>query len=151
MNYPSPRADYALTPQDTAVLNLLLESANNRTIGERLGISDLTVKHHIRNAKVRLGLTTRDGRTAVMVSYRGMLGQFKNMHSGDPSWLAKFTPREREILPLVASGLRNKPIAIKLGTTEQVIKNYLRSIYDKSGMSNSLELANWYLMNLGVQ
>jgi DNA-binding NarL/FixJ family response regulator len=28
-----------------------------------------------------------------------------------------------------------------LGTTEQVIKNYLRSVYDKTGVSDRLELA----------
>jgi len=38
-------------------------------------------------------------------------------------------------------GCKNKEIAIRLGTTEQVIKNYLRSIYDKTGVSDRLELA----------
>ena len=32
-------------------------------------------------------------------------------------------------------------IAQRLGTTEQVIKNYLRSVYDKTGVSDRLELA----------
>ena len=30
---------------------------------------------------------------------------------------------------------------MRLATTEQVIKNYLRSIYDKTGVSDRLELA----------
>jgi hypothetical protein len=37
--------------------------------------------------------------------------------------------------------LQNREIALRLKTTEQVIKNYLRSIYDKTGVSDRLELA----------
>jgi DNA-binding NarL/FixJ family response regulator len=38
-------------------------------------------------------------------------------------------------------GYKNKEIASQLGTTEQVIKNYLRNVYDKIGVSDRLELA----------
>ncbi len=37
--------------------------------------------------------------------------------------------------------MRNKDIAQEVGTTEQVVKNYLRKIYDKLGVSDRLELA----------
>ena len=52
--------------------------------------------------------------------------------------------REEAVIRLVASGLSNKTIATELGTTEFVIKNYLRVIYDKLGMWNRTELALWY-------
>jgi len=41
--------------------------------------------------------------------------------------------------------MRNKEIAYQVGTTEQVIKNYLRKIYDKLGVSDRLELALYCL------
>ncbi len=41
--------------------------------------------------------------------------------------------------------MRNKEIAYQIGTTEQVIKNYLRKIYDKLGVSDRLELALYCL------
>ena len=41
----------------------------------------------------------------------------------------------------MTQGLRNKDIAQEVGTTEQVVKNYLRKIYDKLGVSDRLELA----------
>jgi DNA-binding NarL/FixJ family response regulator len=41
----------------------------------------------------------------------------------------------------VTQGMRNKEIAQEVGTTEQVIKNYLRKVYDKLGVSDRLELA----------
>ena len=52
--------------------------------------------------------------------------------------------REQAIIELVAQGLTNRDIAGALGTTEYVIKNYLRSIYDQLGLWNRVELALWY-------
>ena len=43
--------------------------------------------------------------------------------------------RERGVTALVAQGLKNSEVAEALGTTEHVVRNYLRVIYDmtKSG------------------
>ena len=49
--------------------------------------------------------------------------------------------RELQIIGFVVQGCKNRQIASEIGTTEQVIKNYLRSIYDKTGSSDRLELA----------
>jgi DNA-binding NarL/FixJ family response regulator len=53
----------------------------------------------------------------------------------------RLTPKEMQIVALIAQGCKNKQIAEQLNTKEQVIKNYLRSIYDKTGVSDRLELA----------
>jgi DNA-binding NarL/FixJ family response regulator len=53
----------------------------------------------------------------------------------------RLTPKELQIVALIVQGCKNKDIATQLGTKEQVIKNYLRSIYDKTGVSDRLELA----------
>ncbi len=55
--------------------------------------------------------------------------------------LSMLTPRELQIVGFVVQGLKNRQIADELGTREQVVKNYLRSIYDKTGSSDRLELA----------
>jgi DNA-binding NarL/FixJ family response regulator len=55
--------------------------------------------------------------------------------------LQSLTPKELQIVALVTEGGKNKQIAELLGTKEQVIKNYLRNIYDKTGVSDRLELA----------
>ena len=52
--------------------------------------------------------------------------------------------REHFIIQLVAEGFKNRDIADSLGTTEHVIKNDLRMIYDKLGLWNRVELALWY-------
>lgn len=53
----------------------------------------------------------------------------------------KFSPKELAVISCITRGMRNKEIAYQVGTTEQVIKNYLRKIYDKLGVSDRLELA----------
>ena len=53
----------------------------------------------------------------------------------------RLTAKELKIVALIVQGYKNKEIATQLGTTEQVIKNYLRNVYDKIGVSDRLELA----------
>ena len=52
--------------------------------------------------------------------------------------------REQQVIQLVAQGLKNREVADAIGTTEHVVKNYLRVIYDKLGLWNRVELALWY-------
>jgi DNA-binding NarL/FixJ family response regulator len=52
----------------------------------------------------------------------------------------RLTPKEMQVVAVLMQGCKNKGIALRLGTTEQVIKNCLRSIYDKTGVSDRLEL-----------
>jgi len=53
----------------------------------------------------------------------------------------RLTARELQIVALLCEGLKNKQIAQQLGTKEQVVKNYLRTIYAKTNVSDRLELA----------
>jgi DNA-binding NarL/FixJ family response regulator len=52
--------------------------------------------------------------------------------------------REQRVIHLIAQGLKNRDVAKEIGTTEHVVKNYLRVIYDKLGLYNRVELALWY-------
>src|SRR5579863_962215 len=63
----------------------------------------------------------------------------------------RLSPKEMSIITCITQGKRNKEIAFQLGTTEQVIKNYLRKIYDKLGVSDRLELALYCLHNKIIQ
>lgn len=53
----------------------------------------------------------------------------------------KLSPRETEVMALVAKGLRNREIAAELGITEGTVKVFLHSIFEKLGVSNRTELA----------
>jgi DNA-binding NarL/FixJ family response regulator len=51
------------------------------------------------------------------------------------------TPRERQVLGLVAAGYPNKEIARTCDVSEETIKHHLTRMFDKVGASNRLELA----------
>jgi len=54
------------------------------------------------------------------------------------------TEKERQVIELVAQGLKNDEVAQKIGATEYAVKNYVHAIYDKLGLWNRVELALWY-------
>ena len=53
----------------------------------------------------------------------------------------RLTQKEIQVAILVWQGLTNREIGKIIGTTEQVIKNHLRSTFDKLGVCSRLELA----------
>src|SRR4029077_12227615 len=72
---------------------------------------------------------------------------FRNQSSRSSSTRLKvqLTPKESLIVSCVTQGMKNKEIALRVGTTEQVVKNYLRKVYDKLGVADRLELALYCL------
>jgi DNA-binding CsgD family transcriptional regulator len=51
------------------------------------------------------------------------------------------TQREREVAYLVADGLRSREVAERLGIASQTVKSHLKTIFDKLGVRNRVELA----------
>jgi DNA-binding NarL/FixJ family response regulator len=76
----------------------------------------------------------------VMEAFRG-----HNLRPSGARPKIQLTPKESLIVSCVTQGMKNKEIAIRVGTTEQVVKNYLRKVYDKLGVADRLELALYCL------
>ena len=55
--------------------------------------------------------------------------------------LPDLTPREHQVLQLVASGAANKRVALDLGMTEHTVKFHLASVFRKLGVTNRTEAA----------
>lgn len=55
---------------------------------------------------------------------------------GHPQY--SFTRREQQLLPLIAQGLTNKEIAVRLNLSEQTVKNHIHSILKKAGSKDRL-------------
>jgi len=51
------------------------------------------------------------------------------------------TPREREVVAAIASGLTNREAAELLQLSEQTVKRHVTNVFDKTGVSTRLELA----------
>jgi DNA-binding NarL/FixJ family response regulator len=92
--------------------------------------------------KIAAGETWIDNQSVnwVIKAYRSQATALTN-----PRSQPRLSPKELAIIACIAQGKRNKEIAFQMGTTEQVIKNYLRKIYDKLGVSDRLELALYCL------
>ena len=58
-------------------------------------------------------------------------------HRADAS--VALTPREHEVLTLLARGLANKAMASQLGITEHTVKTHVAAVYDKLGAGNRAE------------
>jgi DNA-binding NarL/FixJ family response regulator len=98
--------------------------------------------------KIAAGETWIDNQSVswVIDAYRSQAATLTN-----PKAQPRLSEKELSIITCITRGMRNKEIAYQIGTTEQVIKNYLRKIYDKLGVSDRLELALYCLHNKILQ
>ncbi len=92
--------------------------------------------------KVAAGETWLDSQAVhwVMEAYRS-----QNSRPAGARSKVQLTPKETLIVSCVTQGMKNREIALRVGTTEQVVKNYLRKVYDKLGVADRLELALYCL------
>lgn len=58
-----------------------------------------------------------------------------------------FSPREHEVLTLVADGLTNKEIAYRLGISDRTVQFHLNSIFNKTAAQSRTEAAALALKN----
>jgi two-component system, NarL family, nitrate/nitrite response regulator NarL len=65
----------------------------------------------------------------------------------DKVGMARLTARERDVVRLVADGMRNQEIANKLNLSEHTVRNYLIRIFDKLGISSRVELVLYAVSN----
>jgi DNA-binding NarL/FixJ family response regulator len=80
------------------------------------------------------------GGTHVQQPQKAALAHFESDMVGERA-RDRLSKKELQIIGLLVQGYKNKDIAQALNNSEQVIKNYLRSIFDKTGVSDRLELA----------
>ena len=62
----------------------------------------------------------------------------------------RLTLRERQLMTMLAQGLRNKELAYRMGITEGTVKVYLSHLYEKVGANDRFELALLTLKNMAM-
>ena len=55
-----------------------------------------------------------------------------------PRTQTRLTPREQQLVPLIAQGLTNKEIAAHLNISEQTVKNHVHNVLQKAGVTDRL-------------
>src|ERR1700683_3259067 len=158
----------ALTPNPVeAVANLLRQNPPLRIVVVTPGADeDLTLELFRRGAH---GIVSREGEPELLVEclrkvvagetwlnnqgVRWVMEAYRNQNNRPTGSRPKvqLTPKEMLIVSCVTQGMKNKEIALRVGTTEQVVKNYLRKVYDKLGVADRLELALYCLNHRVVE
>ncbi len=124
--------------RERQIVDLLLQGCDNSEIARDLNIAERTVKAYFNRMFLRFGIKGGIKRVKLAtLFYRRQLWQ-ERQASARPANANHF------IIQRVAEGCKNSEIADSLGTTEHVVKNYLRLIYDRLGLWNRVELALWY-------
>ena len=59
-----------------------------------------------------------------------------SFHQPDPAAAPELTPREREVLELIAKGLNRADIAELLGLTKNTVADYIKTVYRKLDVSS---------------
>ena len=80
------------------------------------------------------------GQLQLLLSTLKKATPIKGVASSSSPELNLLATRETEVANLVALGLPNKEIALKLNITEHTLSNYLFNIYNKLGISSRVEL-----------
>ncbi len=60
--------------------------------------------------------------------------------ASEPAGIQDLTAREREVVALVAEGMRNEEVGRRLGISEKTVRNHLTAAFQKLGVSGRLEL-----------
>ena len=129
---------------DTQVLVLTASDAEDDLVAAlRAGAGGYLVKDGDPAELMEAVLGLREGRSIVPpdLAARALtdLARFDRQAAAGP--IGQLTPREREVLALVALGLRNREIAARLFIAENTAKNHVQRVLTKLGMSSRAEAA----------
>lgn len=82
-----------------------------------------------------------EGYVAPTLSARLISARSQTATLGKPALVASLTPREMQVLELVAVGMSNKHVAIELDLQEKTVKHHMTQILTKLGVTNRTEAA----------
>jgi DNA-binding NarL/FixJ family response regulator len=125
--------DLSFGPREDQVAALLATGATNSEIAHELDMPLRTVKAHCSRLYLRYGLTGKRHKRVRLV-----ISMLCDQPTSTP---IRMRPRLARVCNLVVLGFTNKQIGKRIGTSEAVIKNCLRMIYDVTGMFSRVELA----------
>ena len=135
-------------PDTMPVVVTTYDDDANLTQAMALGAQGFLLKHHDRETLIRCLRRIEDGEPPLTPSIaRRILAHFQRRSAAvAPASVAaeseeSLTPREAEVLGLLARGSRVVEVAARLGLTEQTVATYVKIIYRKLRISSRAEAA----------
>lgn len=120
------------TPGEKRIVALLLEGHDNREIASLTGMQEQVIKNRLRVIYRKAGISDRRKRVRLIEVFSA---------KEDKLLLPTMAPRARQVAELVISGCTNRDVATQLGVSVQVVKNYVRIVFDACGVWSRTELA----------
>ena len=134
--------ELAARKSPTRVVLLTAEINDNEVLeAVRLGVSSIVLKETASQMLLQAARAASRGEQMLDDrSVRRALDHLLRREAGVAAARRVLTPRELEIVRMVATGLRNKQIGEALSISEGTVKIHLHSIYAKLGVSGRVEL-----------
>lgn len=132
------------TATDTRVLVLTgLRSSENQRRAMLAGAMGVVLKEHAAEVLIKAINKVHQGEVWLDRSLMGsVLDEMTQSPEIDPekAKIASLTDRERQVIALIAEGLKNKQIGERLFISETTVTHHLSSIFSKLEVSDRLEL-----------
>ena len=137
------------------LISAVLEVAPQcKVVATSSSVSDESSMRHVRNGAAGVILKTVDPQLFIKCAHRVHEGEtwipkrqvstmtrLLEVHPNNPPRpVDTLTRREKSIISCLMEGWHNREISTHLSISEQTVKNHLRAIYDKVGVSDRLEL-----------
>jgi DNA-binding NarL/FixJ family response regulator len=124
-----------LTPREAEVGRLVAAGTSNADVAARLHLSQHTVHAHVARVLTAFAVPTRSA----------LPGAMREPGAPGPATRPQLTPRQREVVALLASGLRNDDIALRLGLSPRTVERHVSDALLRWSLPNRTALARtWH-------
>jgi DNA-binding NarL/FixJ family response regulator len=129
-------------PAQKIIMLTVSESSDDLSAALSMGVKGYALKGVGSKALAEIVRSVAAGESYVNPSLSArVLSKALTTPDQEPSGIDQLTGREREVLELVAEGLSNKMIALRLDLMEKTVKHHMTQILSKLGISNRTEAA----------
>ncbi|QRY64978.1 response regulator transcription factor (plasmid) [Ensifer sp. PDNC004] len=131
-----------VTPSQKIIMLTVSEDGDDVTTALDRGATGYVLKGVGASALAEVIRTVASGERYVAPTLSAKLLSTKApAQPGKSGLVAGLTPREKEVLHLVAAGMSNKHVAIELDLQEKTVKHHMTQIMTKLGVANRTEAA----------
>ncbi|NTF65034.1 LuxR C-terminal-related transcriptional regulator [Rhizobium rhizogenes] len=128
-------------PDQKIVMLTVSEASDDVTTALRSGAKGYVLKGVGSRTLAEILRTVASGETYVAPTLSARLISGQGAAPAKADLIRELTDRESEVLQLVATGLSNKQIGLKLDLHEKTVKHHMTQIFTKLGVANRTEAA----------